>query len=197
MTEILNVCSVNNILINLNVDYDTNAFQNLSNMLIDKEYNIIEPKEGNTYSLGNASFEILSPDNFDYGRNANNSSVVIKVQYKENSFLFMADAEEEIEDILLQSKSDKLKSNLIKIGHHGSDTSSIQEFLNCVSPEIAVISVGLNNSYSHPKQQILNNLQLINTQIYRTDYDGTIKLISNGTKITIKTNTKIDKKAAA
>lgn len=129
----------------------------------------------------NFFFQILSPEKSNYD-NLNNYSLVIRLTYGNNSFLFMGDAEKEIEDSIISSKIN-IKSDVIKIAHHGSSTSSSEEFLDCVSPKIALISCGLNNSFNHPSKITINNLEKRNILFYRTDIDGTIELYSDGNKI--------------
>lgn len=123
--------------------------------------------------------EIFSPNNENY-ENINNYSPIIKLSHFENSFLFTGDAEELIESKVLNFDID---SDVLKVAHHGSTTSSSIEFLNKVSPEISIISCGINNKFNHPSKSTLENLSNINSSIYRTDEDGTIVLSSNGFKI--------------
>lgn len=127
----------------------------------------------------NVIIEIFSPSNQNY-ENINNYSPIIKLSHFENSFLFTGDAEELIESEVLNFDID---SDVLKVGHHGSTTSSSIEFLNKVSPEISIISCGINNKFNHPSKSTLENLSNINSSIYRTDEDGTIVLSSNGFKI--------------
>ncbi|MDV3428899.1 MAG: MBL fold metallo-hydrolase [Bacillota bacterium] len=129
----------------------------------------------------NFFFQILSSENSNKD-NLNNNSLVIKLTYCNNTFLFMGDAEKEIEDNLLESKFN-LRSDVIKIAHHGSSTSTSDDFLDAVSPKIALISCGLNNSFNHPSKIIINRLKSRNVIFFRTDIDGTIELYSDGNKI--------------
>lgn len=93
----------------------------------------------------------------------------------------MGDSEKEVED-----SREWNKVNVLKVGHHGSNTSSTESFLNQVRPEIAIISVGLNNQYNHPSVEVLNRLKKLNTTIYRTDEDGSLLLESDGKQNIIK-----------
>lgn len=126
-------------------------------------------------------FQILSSEKSEQD-NLNNNSMVIKLTYGNNTFLFMGDAEKAIEDNIIDSKTN-LKSDVIKIAHHGSTTSSSEEFLDAVSPKIALISCGLNNSFKHPSKTIIDRLKSRNILFYRTDINGTIELYSDGNKI--------------
>ena len=107
--------------------------------------------------------------------NLNLSSIVIRMTYGEQSFLFMGDAEKENEETRSWPQT-----NVLKVGHHGSNTSSSQSFLDQVKPQIAVISVGKGNKYGHPKQVILDRLNKMEIKIYRTDESGTIKITCDG-----------------
>ena len=107
--------------------------------------------------------------------NLNLSSIVIRMSYGEQSFLFMADAEKENE-----AARKWPQTNVLKVGHHGSNTSSTQEFLDQVKPKIAIISTGIGNKYGHPKKETLDKLKKMDVRIYRTDENGTITLICDG-----------------
>lgn len=134
--------------------------------------------------LGNATCEIMScgNENENETNNLNLSSIVIRMTYGEQSFLFMGDAEEENE----VSRS-WTQTNVVKIGHHGSNTSTSQSFLNQVKPEVAIISVGAENKYGHPKQITLDKLENMQIKIYRTDVNGTITIICDGQNNKIET----------
>lgn len=112
----------------------------------------------------------------------NDNSIVIKVEYKNNAFLFTGDAEEEAENDMIKAGSD-LTADVLKVGHHGSRTSTSDKWLDAVNPEIAVISAGKDNKYGHPSKEVLDRLKQKNVQILRTDESGTIILTSDGEKI--------------
>jgi competence protein ComEC len=117
--------------------------------------------------------------------NLNNSSIVAKLIYGESKFLFTGDAEVEIEKELIEADID-LRADVLKVSHHGSDTSSSKEFLEKVKPKFAVIQVGANNDFGHPSTRIIKRLERINAQILRTDLEGTVKLVSDGEEIEIR-----------
>jgi len=121
-------------------------------------------------------FEVLEGKEF---KDSNDTSVVLKLSYGERSFLFAGDAEKQVEKKLMENKAD-LDSDVLKTGHHGSKTSSSEEFVAKVSPEIAVISAGRNNQYGHPHQEVLDVFNKYGIKIFRTDKDGDIKIISDG-----------------
>lgn len=141
------------------------------------------PKVNETYTFGNASFTVLAPNSKDYGDNYNNYSIVIKMIFGDNSFLFTGDAEITSEKEII-SAGYNLKSDLLKVGHHGSHTSTSKEFLEAVSPKYAVISVEKNNKYNLPKKSVMNRLKDAGVVIYRTDETGSIVATSDGKNIT-------------
>jgi len=128
----------------------------------------------------NLKIEIISPKESNYS-NLNNYSAVLKLTYKKHIFLFMGDAEALIED---EIQSD-VNADVIKVGHHGSNTSSSESFVQKVRPQYAVISVGKDNKYHHPNSEILDRWKSVGAEIYRTDEDGTIIAESNGETLTI------------
>ncbi len=122
-------------------------------------------------------------DKYGLGHAVNNSSVVIKIQYGDNSFLFMGDAEKEAEESMIKIYDTFLKSDWIKVGHHGSETSSSPAFVLKVKPIWAVISVGKYNKYNHPSDIVLRRYNLIGSKIHRTDEEGAGVFSSDGKRI--------------
>ena len=116
--------------------------------------------------------------------NHNNNSIVARLSFKETSFLFTSDIEKERELVLVQKQKylgqDFLSADILKIPHHGSKTSSVEEFLGEVNPSIAVIQVGKDNDFGHPHQEVIDRLNKKEIPIFRTDTNGTIKIISDG-----------------
>ena len=128
------------------------------------------------FDAGSAATAINHPFIQD---NLNNTSAVVKLVYRNNSFLFTGDIEAEAEGYLLESvqtNSIVLKSNVLKIAHHGGKNASGFKFLEAVAPEIAVISVGAGNSFGHPNQLIIDRLKNLGAEILRTDQQGDIAL---------------------
>jgi len=118
--------------------------------------------------------------------NLNNSSIVAQLVYDETSFLFTGDAEREVEEELFSIDSIFLDSDVLKVGHHGSESSSSLEFLSAVSPTLAVIQVGEGNSFNHPHGETLYSLKNLLTTVYRTDTQGRISMISDGQNVFVK-----------
>lgn len=162
----------------------TTSFETMIEALVRKnlKINIIKANI-DTIDLGQDTLvEVFSP-NLDTYENLNNYSPIIKITYKNTSFLFTGDAEKLVENEVLNKN---IKSDVLKVGHHGSSTSSSLDFIKTVSPSISVISVGKYNSYNHPNTNTLETLK--NTIIYRTDLNNNIIIESDG--INLKTSFK-------
>lgn len=127
----------------------------------------------------NLKLEFIAPNSDSYSE-LNNYSAVLKLTYLDNTFLFMGDAETLSEDEI----TNEIKADVIKVGHHGSDSSSSLEFVKKVSPEYAIIMVGVGNSYNHPYQSIIDRYESVGAKVLRTDLDGNIVCDSDGKKIT-------------
>ncbi len=166
----------------------TQAYKNMLNYIEAEGCEVYEAMTNDVYELGKFKMTILSPDpEADYGSNYNNYSVVIKAEWGNTSAIFTGDAEKEAESYILSKfKSEFLKSDLLKVGHHGSHTSSTVEFLKAVSPKVAVISCAAGNEYGHPHKPTINALNSLGIEIRRTDTEGNIVYKSNGTSITEK-----------
>ncbi|MEZ5334350.1 MAG: MBL fold metallo-hydrolase [Methanolobus sp.] len=117
--------------------------------------------------------------------NLNDDSVVLKMTYGSISFLFTGDAEQEAENRMIATGYD-IDSDILKVAHHGSTSSTCTEFLEQVSPEVSIIMVGEDNSYGHPHQEIMDRLNIFGCEIYRTDLDGDIIVNTDGNKYTVE-----------
>ena len=180
------------------IPYTTNKskrkfYEDVINEVKQKELSINYKKVGDKFELGEAKCEIKSIDNSDPTSSSkiNSTSIVIQMEANNNKYLFMGDAEDDVET---NSKITWEDIDVLKVGHHGSDTSSTEQFINKVLPEMAVISVNSNtNSYGHPSEIVMKRLQNKECQIYRTDMNGTILLINeNGTNKVKMLNTKVN-----
>ena len=167
----------------------TKTFQSFVKYLKKQGKSITVPKAGDEFSLGSAQVRILGPT--DPQAEGNNSSIVLKVTFGDTSFLFTGDAEREEEQELLESGYD-LESTVLKVGHHGSDTSTSYLFLRTVNPQYAVISVGADNTYGHPTEAVLSRLRDADVKTCRTDLQGTITAVSDGKKVTFQTERNAD-----
>ena len=161
----------------------TKTFENLLMAIKEKGLKASEAKGGITIETGDSliTAEILAPNSSDYD-DMNDWSAVIKLSYGKTSFLFTGDAEDVSEKEMLSKKYD-LKADVLKIGHHGSSSSTTAEFLSAVSPKYAVISVGKDNDYGHPAAGVMNRLKKAGIPVYRTDESGTIVCVSDGETI--------------
>ncbi len=144
---------------------------------------ITNPKPNETFMFGSSTIKILAPISENVS-DINNTSIVLKITYGSTSFLFAGDAEREAEQAILNSGYD-ISANVLKIGHHGSANSTSYTFLREIMPEYAIISVGQNNSYGHPAEEILSRLRDCDTKVYRTDLQGDIIVRSDGKKISV------------
>ncbi len=158
---------------------------------------ITVPKVGETYPLGSAQVQILGPlaeteaakaevsgraetsaDGIE-STDTNNQSIVMRIVYGKTAVLFTGDAELAEETAILESGAD-LHSDVLKVGHHGSQNSTSEVFLQAVNPEYAVISVGEDNPYGHPTAEVLERLRNADVKVYRTDLNGTVYVVSDG-----------------
>jgi competence protein ComEC len=164
-----------------NVSSDTQTFENLLLAIQDKGLQVTIPEPGIEYKLGEAGIAVLAPltpDNTD----PNNSSIILKITYGKTSFLFVGDAETPIKEELLGSVNN-IDADVLMIGHHGSKTSTSEAFLSAVSPQWAVISCSRDNAYGFPNADTITELSNAKAVVLRTDTDGTITFLSNGTTL--------------
>lgn len=161
---------------------NTETFESMIKELKKQNLKINVPYKGLELDLGeNAKLTFLTP--LDQSSNSdNNLSLVTKIHYKDNSIIFMGDCETEVEKELLKD-SDMLESNIIKLGHHGSKSSSSTVFLKKIAPDYAIISCGKNNKYGHPHKETIDKLDSLGIKYYRTDIDGNIVFRSDGMNI--------------
>lgn len=165
---------------------NTQTFRDVLTAIANKGLKPIEAKAGVKLDLGSEIYaELLAPNSSGY-EDTNDYSAVLRLIYGKNSFLFTGDAEAQSETEMLRLGS-QLKADVLKVGHHGSRTSSTAAFLKLVAPKYAIISVGKGNSYGHPTGEALARLSSVGATIYRTDESGTIVCESDGENITFKT----------
>lgn len=166
------------------VQNNTKTFEDVLDAISNNGLKITSPEVGYKFMLGNAICEIMScgTGSSEEINDLNLSSIVIRMTYGEQSFLFMGDAEEENEKMRSWPQT-----NVLKVGHHGSNSSTSQEFLNQVKPQIAIIPVGKENKYGHPKQTTVDKLNNMQVEMYRTDEKGTITITCDGKNNIIET----------
>jgi competence protein ComEC len=184
LVSVLNSFEVGNI-IDSGVNHTTKIYTEYLNTIKSKNINLINWELGQVFKIGDGvEFKILGP--ITSSSDLNNSSIVIRLTYNNNSFLFAGDAQSSEEGKIISS-GENLKSDVLKVGHHGSSSSSSIKFLKAVSPVISVISCGVGNSYGHPHNITLKNLTSIGSIIYRTDLTGSIVIQSDGNTINVIT----------
>ncbi len=161
--------------------YDSKAFRNFKTRADERGGGITIPAVGDTFTLGEATVTVVAVNSVP--EDTNNTSIVIRIVYGDTSFLFTGDAEQETEEKILESDQD-IESTVLKVGHHGSSTSTSQAFLDAVSPTYAVISCGKDNSYGHPHSETLAKLASAGVEVFRTDELGDIYCTSDGSEVT-------------
>lgn len=159
----------------------TKTFMDVLDALDGRNLKYMVPNKGDTLKLGDANIKVIYPG--DDKSNINDSSIVLKITYGKNSFLLTGDATSNVERKIY---NEDIKSDVLKVAHHGSSYSSTDVFLDRVKPYYAVISVGKNNIYNHPSNKTLEKLNKRNIKVYRTDLDGTIVFTSDGDNLSVK-----------
>ena len=168
--------------------YNSATYTRMMDAIDESGAGVIVAESGSEFKLGDMKATVLAPNSPDY-KNTHNYSIVLKIEFGETSFLLTGDAEAVSEvEMLEKYGAERLKCDLLKVGHHGSDTSTSPDFLVAVSPEYAVISCGRGNSYGHPHAVTLQKLMNEGVTVYRTDEpgDASIIFVSDGGSVTPK-----------
>ena len=166
------------------LDYNSKVFRNFAAKAEERAGGLTVPVAGQVFSLGAASVTVVGPlKSYD---ETNDTSIVLRIVYGKTSFLFTGDMESSAEADLLDAGV-TLKSTVLKVGHHGSSTSTSYRFLREVSPTYGVISVGVDNQYNHPNEDVLSRLRDADVVLYRTDMQGDIVCTSDGETVTFYT----------
>ncbi|MEL7624608.1 MAG: MBL fold metallo-hydrolase [Clostridiales bacterium] len=166
--------------------HTTKSFEDVIDALEARQLSITFPEPGKTYTLGSAEFTLLGPLK-DYEEDLNNWSIALILSNGIHSFFFGGDIEAAAEADILSAYPYGLKTDVLKLSHHGSSTSSSEAFLEALSPSFAVASCGAGNSYGHPHQEVLTALEDRHIQLYRTDRQGTILVTSQDGRLTWQT----------
>jgi beta-lactamase superfamily II metal-dependent hydrolase len=165
---------------------DTNLFKELKSKVSAEGSSYIKGERGLVIILDKEKgvyFQVLAPAPGFNTKDTNNSSIVGRLVYGSKSFLLTGDASKMIENILVYSDSEILDADVLKVGHHGSKTSSSLLFLEKSKPEISIISASAYNTYGHPHDDVMNNLKKVNSLILETSKEGTISFETNGTDL--------------
>lgn len=161
---------------------DSRVYTSFLDVIEERDIELAYPAVGDTYTLGGAEFTVVCPDSYD-ALDANDNSVGVRLTYGETSFLICGDAGTGVEREMIESGI-ALDSDVYLASHHGSSGSSSLEFLQAVGPETVVISAGRDNSYGHPTAEVLENIQSVGAALYRTDLQGTLTAVSDGSTVT-------------
>lgn len=186
MADIVRDIGCDNIIIpEIDARYITSSFyEDFIDAVSESGADVYYAYAGDSYTYGDMKFDILSPEST--GKDLNNDSIVTLVTYSGVSVLMTGDTEKKIEKQIMSSYP-SLKCNVLKTAHHGSSTSSSPDFTKMISPENAVVSVGENNKYCHPSSDTLKTFEENGIDVYRTDYDGTVIMKTNGNEYRMET----------
>lgn len=163
--------------------YDTYLYKSFTQLVAQKNFNISHPEPGTVFAENGLTITVLGPLNSaDTYTDLNDTSLVLMVQYGQRKFLFTGDMEAFAEKQLVDAGM-SLKADVLKVGHHGSYSSTSQVFLDKVDPEYGVISCGRNNEYGHPHDAPIGRLHRAEVELYRTDLMGSVILVTDGDTI--------------
>jgi len=165
--------------------YDTATYNNFMDKAWKETPEVDYVSRGDTFNAGNLAFKVLNPEE-SLPLDINGNSIVMELDYGSVSFLFTGDAQWDSEVSMVDAGLIH-HIDILKVGHHGSDTSSTEEFLDLTSPKVAVYMAGLGNSYGHPSPVTISNLKNIGAKIYGTDTCGTITVTTDGSGYTVST----------
>lgn len=168
-------------------DTDSAVYQEVAELIDKHATPVLEAWAGESFPFAGASCQIVSPSRAYGPDDLNNSSVVLLLTYGQNRFLLTGDAEKKAEQEMLDQGWD-ISADLLKVGHHGSATSTGADFLAAVSPKLAVISLAADNQYGFPHEEVMKELYAANIIVYRTDQNGSVAAVSNGESITMVTD---------
>jgi len=157
---------------------DVSYFGDVLKVVEKRGTNLVKVAKGDKLMVGEVELNVLSPDR-EY-ENENNNSILCRLTYKDFSMLLTGDIEKEVEELMVEEGVD-LDCDVLKVAHHGSDTLSTREFVNEVSPEVAIVSVGENN-YGHPAVEVLDRFE----KVYRTDESGAVILRTDGEEVRVE-----------
>ena len=164
---------------------NTRVFERMLDAIEARDVSVTIPEPGQRFMLGDARITVLAPNSERY-RDLNDTSLVLRVEYGATAFLLTGDAETLSETEQLNARR-TLRADVLKVGHHGSSTSTDAAYLEAVSPRYAVISCGAGNTYGHPHGEVLARLSERQVAVLRTDLNGTVTFLTDGTTITVRT----------
>ena len=168
-----------------NGDVTANWYGTLMEEIVEKEYNLKYAAQDATYKVGEASMDVIGLLS-DYEGELNNSSIVMKVSFGEIDIIMTGDAEKEVERHILELGKD-IEAEILKVGHHGSNTSTSDEFLDAINPNYALISCKVGNKHEHPKEETMKKLEERNIPVYRTDECGSVVVTITSNSVSFST----------
>jgi len=167
-----------------NNQHDTNVARAFTAQVAAENATLIEPVAGQRYILGaSTTLTIFSPAGDVRNHESNASSIVVKLEYGETTFFFTGDAPIGIEEYLVRAYGPHLKSQVLKLGHHGSRTSTSARFVETVSPNYAIVSAGRGNSYGHPHAEVVENVAMVGSTLLSTAEQGRVTFYSDGVRV--------------
>ena len=171
---------VKNVIIPKQIENSEN-YERFIEIVKEKQIYVIQVQAGDKVYLDKQTyFDIIWPEKEQISENVlNNNSIVAKLNYNQFSVLFTGDIEAIAEKQIIKKYGTDLKANIVKVAHHGSKSSTIQEFVNLVKPQIALIGVGEKNTFGHPNSGVLLRLKSIGTRVFRTDKCGEVSIVIN------------------
>jgi len=175
----LSACSAGAVLCSVE-SFDSDAFQDFKSYAAKRNCSISIPEPGDQFEIGTAVAEVLGP--IERYEDVNDQSIVLRITYQDTAFLFCGDATTVAENDILDTDAD-VSATVLKVGHHGSNTSTGYQWIRAIHPKYAVISCGKDNSYGHPHEETLSKLRDADVPIFRTDMQGTILCVSDGKNI--------------
>lgn len=174
-------------------EHTSHTYERALDAILESEAGYVEPKRGERYEFGSALIEIVHPDKLT--GDLNGGSVSMRIRFGNVAFLFTGDAESEQEQSMIESGLN-LRAHIFHAGHHGSSTSNTEAFLRAVSPDVAIISAGNDNPYGHPHTEVVERLEKLGIDIFRTDRDGTIIVVTDGRSYEVRTSAGTTKQSA-
>ena len=185
LSDVLNEFTVTEAVFAPEKGADTDCYRDFLTAVAAQDMTLTVPEAGSVLSFGSSTLTFITPLTKAVP-GTNNTSLVAKIEYGETSFLFAGDIERDAEAGILEREAD-ISADVLKIAHHGGETSTTYPFLREVMPEIAVISAGGTNSYGHPTEEVLSRLRDADVKVYRTDMQGHIVIKSDGQNLTVTT----------
>ncbi|MBQ1503079.1 MAG: MBL fold metallo-hydrolase, partial [Clostridia bacterium] len=184
LSEVLETVPTDRVVMNADAS-DGTYFTRALDIIEEKEIPVTEAKAGDVIEIGDITLEIIAPISYSE-EDKNSNSVVLRASAEGVSVLITGDATVDEETQVLEKRGD-LKADILKVGHHGSSTSTSEEFLRAVSPSIAVISCGEGNAYGHPHYSTLTRLHEEGAEVWRTDKNGTVTVYVEDGKLKVRT----------